>query len=326
MSCTSPKFAYVSKRHRYGEPQQILFNIPYREIDDYRPIMVPCGKCPSCRLSYSRDWANRCVLEMEYHKSTMFLTLTYDDEHLPFTYDISKDTGEATPVSTLYPRDLQLFLKRLRRDYPFPLRFFGCGEYGSQTLRPHYHLILFGLDCQLDLLKKSSLGDNYYTSPLIAKFWSDPDSGVPLGNHLIAPATWKTCAYVARYILKKQVDVRSADFYSKHCIEPPFIRCSRRPGIGYQYFVDHPDCMQYSRIACGNVDDQRSFSPPAYYKRMFKDIDPVSADWYSIERESFIESQNCARKLLTDKDIFDILKDDERRALNITNRLPRDLI
>lgn len=71
------------------------------------------------------------MLEAECHASSAFVTLTYDDEHLP---------GE------LKPRDLQLFLKRIRRRVePQKLRFFGVGEYGDTSGRPHYHVILFGL-------------------------------------------------------------------------------------------------------------------------------------------------------------------------------------
>ena len=46
-------------------------------------VEIPCGKCEGCRIARSRDWANRCMMELEYHDSAYFLTLTYDEEHVP---------------------------------------------------------------------------------------------------------------------------------------------------------------------------------------------------------------------------------------------------
>ena len=102
-------------------------------------ISIPCGKCIGCRLDYSRTWADRCMLESQYHKNNWFLTLTYDNDHLP-------EQRPGSPVHSLQKRDMQLFMKRLRKRFPNDkIRFFGCGEYGSKSCRPHYHLLLFGV-------------------------------------------------------------------------------------------------------------------------------------------------------------------------------------
>lgn len=270
-------------------------------------------------MAYARNWANRCVLEMQYSKPAWFVTLTYDDEHLPKTFTVDKKTGEAlSPAATLRPRDLQLFMKLFRRHHEdSTVRFFAAGEYGDKTFRPHYHLIIFGSHCQLELLRRSPLGDNYYTSPDIEGAW-------PHGQHVIAPATRKTCAYVARYILKKQMGSEGKTKYDDLNIVAPFTRMSRRPGIGSQYFDAHPDCLQYKHISVGDVDGGTSFPAPPYYRNKLKAIDPASADWYSIEISSAAQSAaEMNATLLTDKDIFDILDDRERRALNIARKLPR---
>jgi hypothetical protein len=47
---------------------------------------IPCGYCEGCRIARSREWANRCMMELEYHKSAYFVTLTYDDDHVPVSY------------------------------------------------------------------------------------------------------------------------------------------------------------------------------------------------------------------------------------------------
>ena len=108
-------------------------------------IEIPCGKCIGCRLDYSRDWANRMMLEASYHEQNYFITLTYDDLHVPKSYYPCPETGEALPSLTLSKRDVQLFLKRLRKLTGQQFRYYLCGEYGSTTHRPHYHLIVFGL-------------------------------------------------------------------------------------------------------------------------------------------------------------------------------------
>ena len=97
---------------------------------------VPCGKCLACSSNYRRDWVARMLLESQAHSDSVFITLTYSDENLP-------DRG------SLVKRDLQLFLKRLRRRLDRlnrdKIRYFACGEYGDNTNRPHYHAIIWNL-------------------------------------------------------------------------------------------------------------------------------------------------------------------------------------
>lgn len=82
-------------------------------IYDYKEI--PCGHCIGCRLDYSRQWADRCLLEMKQHKESYFVTLTYDDEHLPKNEYVDTETGCCGTVATLDKKAMQLFLKRLRK-------------------------------------------------------------------------------------------------------------------------------------------------------------------------------------------------------------------
>ena len=86
------------------------------------PIPIPCGSCLGCRLQRSKDWTIRLVHEAEsYLGRCWFVTLTYDDAHLPFV------DGEASLVKSA-PSD---FIKRLRTYTEKPFRFFSCGEYGG---------------------------------------------------------------------------------------------------------------------------------------------------------------------------------------------------
>ena len=71
--------------------------------------------------------------ERKSHEFNSFITLTFDDEHMPADRSLN------------YRRDFQPFIKRMRRRMG-QLRFFMCGEYGDDNFRPHYHACIFGMD------------------------------------------------------------------------------------------------------------------------------------------------------------------------------------
>lgn len=106
--------------------------------------MVPCGKCVSCRISRSREWTIRLLHEYAYHESTAFITLTYDDEHLPKDEEINK-------------QELQRMFKRLRKEKA-NIKYYAIGEYGEKYGRPHYHAIMFGLSQEDTELIKNTWG------------------------------------------------------------------------------------------------------------------------------------------------------------------------
>lgn len=115
------------------------------------------------------------------HDDACFVTLTYAPEHCPTVTD--PETGEMN--LSLKKRDLKLWLKRLRRLLaPQKIRYYGCGEYGAQTQRPHYHLILFGL--------------NFMNQSKILDTWG-------LGNITVSEAHERNMAYTAQYTLKKRL-------------------------------------------------------------------------------------------------------------------------
>lgn len=150
------------------------------------------------------------MLEGQHHKEAVFATLTYAPEHLP-------------PGGTLVPRDMQLFLKRLRaRLYPREVRFFGVGEYGDHTSRPHYHLVLFGVGLR--------------DSRDIADCW-------PLGLTHVGSVTAQSCGYVAGYTTKKMTAKNDPRLQGRH---PEFARMSRNPGIGFRAAGDIGESLSRS--------------------------------------------------------------------------------
>lgn len=197
----------------------------------------PCGKCPACRRSRTREWANRIIHEMAYHKKSCFLTLTYDDEHLP---------------ESLSRRDIQLFLKRLRKSIePDKIKYFGCGEYGSQFGRPHYHMIIFGLDVKSSVFKllKTVKDKKYYRM----NEWT-------FGFIDIGTVTYKSAAYVAGYIQKK---LDKDDYGDK---SPPFQFQSQ--GIGKFYALDN--FKRLSKELSFTMNGAKC-SLPRYYRKVLGD-------------------------------------------------------
>ena len=94
-------------------------------------IVLPCGQCYACRIAKSREWAARCVLEAKMHDDNCFITLTYDDNHVPSDMSLVK-------------MDFTNFIKRLRKNTGEKIRYYACGEYGELYQRPHFHACLFG--------------------------------------------------------------------------------------------------------------------------------------------------------------------------------------
>lgn len=171
-------------------------------------VNVPCGHCINCRKERSKAWGFRLMCECANWQSSVFLTLTYDEEHVTFVHDVSYPF-----YSTLVPRDLQLFIKRLRKALDGrQIRYYACGEYGTNTLRPHYHAILFGVD--------------FSDLPVIDRCWQ-------MGFVKLDEVNVATCNYVAGYVQKK---LYGREVYPD-LICPPFSRMSKH--LGFDYFAKH---------------------------------------------------------------------------------------
>lgn len=114
---------------------------------------VPCGKCPNCISRRVSGWSFRLMQQEKVAETAHFVTLTYDNQHVPIT---------SHKYMGLCKRDLQLFFKRLRKRQPdCRLKYYAVGEYGGQSFRPHYHIILF--DAILENIQPSwELGDIHY--------------------------------------------------------------------------------------------------------------------------------------------------------------------
>lgn len=177
-------------------------------------LLVPCGKCPACLANNRQEWTFRLNSEYLACSYGLFVTLTYDDEHLPLD-GVSK-------------RDVQLFLKRLRKQIGNrSFRYFITAEYGDRTFRPHYHGLLF-----------FSIGFDVSIYDRITSSWQN--GFVDYGS--IEPAS---VAYCTKYCMKQS-------FVPKGC-NKTFRLMSKRPCLGSNYLDNnigyHLETMNFSRAS-----------------------------------------------------------------------------
>ena len=267
---------------------------------------IPCGHCLECRLSYSRQWADRMMLESQDHDYNWFFTLTYDNEHINLV-----PVSNGSFMGTLDKRDVQLFMKRLRKHYSDQkVRFYLAGEYGDNTYRPHYHAIIFGL--QIDDLEQFGMSSNYpvYISNTISKIWGK-------GHIMIAPVSWDTCAYTARYVVKKQKG-RTAALYDSIGIEPEFCLMSRRPGIGRNYFDEHyKDIYKTDEVIYSTAKGGHTSKPPRYFDKCLERLDE---DWYNLVKASRKRVAEEARRVLLHYSGLTIQEINQRRKEALKSR------
>jgi len=248
-----------------------------KKFDVAKTLTLPCGQCVGCRLERSRQWACRCMHEASLYKHNSFITLTYDDDHLPSD-------------RSLHYEDFQKFMKRLRRRFkglelgknpelkePYPIRFYMAGEYGEQYGRPHYHACIFNFDFpDKTLWKRTPAGSKIYRSKSLEELW-------PFGYSSIGDVNFQSAAYVARYIMKKITGKEADNYYESTNMEtgeivnlrPEFNKMSLKPGIGFDWFNTFKDDVYPHDYV---VINGKKVKPPKFYDRKFSDEFPLEME------------------------------------------------
>lgn len=263
MTCYFPMDAW-----RVEGQSRLMFYEPHRQYIREK-LQVPCGQCVGCRLERSRQWAIRCIHEAQMHPHNCFITLTYNNEHLPY------------PPS-LDVRDWQLFMKRLRKRFGKNIRFFHCGEYGEQFGRPHYHACLFNFDFPDKTLFKEVNGNRLYISKALSELW-------PYGFSTIGDVTFESAAYVARYIMKKVTGKKADEHYEKidprtgeiYIAKPEYVTMSRRSGIGASWYDRFSSDVYPNDYV---IVRGRKMRPPRYYDNRLKIASPLDFEEIHFQR------------------------------------------
>lgn len=245
---------------------------------DKEGIWVPCGRCILCRIQRAKEWSTRLCHEIGYWDKTAFVTLTYAPEHLPASGSVSK-------------RELQLFFKRLRKNlatFDRKIAYYASGEYGDENGRPHYHVILFGMD--------NSKADKL----LLEKAWG-------LGIVYPGTATYDSCRYVADYVQKKLYGLRAKE-YEEAGIEQPFSLMSQK--IGKRWAEDN-----YSQLIAnhGFTLHGAKQSIPRYYVKILN----IPTEW--IKENSNVQNEvKRAKFKKTHKDTL-WMEQQAKRAKRLTS-------
>ena len=240
-------------------------------------IKLPCGKCAECIHDYYSYWATRGYYELLNWSSNYFITLTYDNDHLP-------------PDRSLNKKAFQKFIKKVKFAYGStkenPIRQIYCGEYGENNLRPHYHLILFNCEISdLEETRKSDQGHLCYSSKKLSDLW---------GNGLVelSEATPATIAYLFKYILKKKsrrdrekpLSLVDRDGITWD-VEHEFIETSRNPGIGAH--MRNSSSIRKGFLSVDGVPR----ALPKYFLEYLKNTDPGFYEKLKDQRFDFAQRQ-----------------------------------
>lgn len=247
--------------------------IVFKEVKDARSIKIKCGRCIGCKLERRDAWAVRCFAESQTNLDNCFLTLTYDESHLPMH-------------GSLVYRDFQLFMKRLRKYIAHehgdkPIKFFMCGEYGDDFDRPHFHALLFGFNFP-DFVRLHS-GSGLARSESLERLWKH-------GFSTVGEVTYASCRYVASYCIKKVVGKEADEHYKRVdpytgeivAIEPEFCRASQGLGLEWlrRYWKD-----VYLRGHHGVVLNGSVKKVPRYFDKKLDEIIPLLMDDVEFQRQ-----------------------------------------
>lgn len=296
MACHFPLRAWYSKDYNKNGKRPLVFKIDEAAEPD-QSMQIGCGRCAGCRLERSRQWAMRIAHEASFYEDNCFITLTFDDPHLNARRPEDKE-GNSLSNWSIWPREFQLFMKKLRRRNPErKIRYFHCGEYGErpeegQILgRPHYHACIFNYDFK-DKKEFGSRGDNpYYISGELESLW-------PYGHCVIGEVTFDSAAYVARYIMKKRTGKQAGDHYRRingfnpetgeleyDPLCPEYITMSR--GIGRNWFNKYQETDLYNKDYV-TVNGKRS-RPPKFYDKELERIDEDKYEEIKLKRQEEME-------------------------------------
>lgn len=320
----------------------------------YKYIQIPCQHCWACELKKSAEWATRCVKECEKYEHNYYVTLTYNDENVPIaekTSWIQYDTNPEDPYGekivtyqerendgtwgyTLLPEDIDRFLNSLRKHlkdkgHKGKLKYLLCGEYGSSTKRPHYHLIL--MNCPLDL---NQFYDCYvdpknfkahWKSKEIESLWATGDSKnrVSKGIVDVAEVEWSCIAYVARYCTKKLNMDNDKTYYLEQGLYPEFKHQSKN--LGMDYFYENIDSIYKNdsmimRTIKGNVG---AIKPPRAYDRKLQELKPKMYEKIKRSREKAKDRADALIKSVTDRTDYQKLLQDASNLSIKMSQLPR---
>lgn len=250
---------------------------------------VPCGKCAFCLVNKRSQWMFRIYHEMRKQEHPgWFLTLTYDERHVRRT---------ASGRLSLRFKDVQLFLKKLRKA-KYYAKYVCVGEYGSETKRPHYHMLLW-TDCPVETLDK---------------FWTSSKDGSKMGNIHCGRITMASAMYCLKYIIQPKQKEENG-------IEKTRAQFSKGIGLGYLTSAVYDyHTFDYDAPVFVSVVDGQTVALPRYYKYKIFTKYQLSREshrvkWESVRRRRVRKRELLAQGISNTEAYMDALARDNARAI-----------
>jgi len=224
-------------------------------------VYLPCGKCAACINRKIQEWTFRLDNERINSACTYFVTLTYDNYHVP----INK-YGKLT----LDKSHVQHFLKKLRydhdndpeygifEDYYFKtnlraekIKYYAVGEYGTERRRPHYHLVMFNT-------RKKAIIDNWE--------YGEVDIQIPRSSQAIG--------YVIKYLHKRIYKTTPGN------VAREFSIMSKGIGLGYvdkmkSWHNKHPEILYTANEFMDKVPMSRFYREKLFNEQERNDQIPI---------------------------------------------------
>lgn len=227
----------------------------------------PCGKCPACRSKKAQEWVFRLYAEMKCHEKAVFVTLTFDDEHIDMLPVISNGV---VAWHSLAKWPAQNFMKSLRKNAEKKLRYYIVGEYGETSHRPHLHGIIFGLGPD--------------DRNVIEKSW-------PHGFVSVGTVTPSSIGYVARYCVKKLFE--DTEEYKDLGLLPEFSLQSLKPGIGFNA-IEKGVCKSENGGYYVWYQGRRQAAPRYFVDKVRSVVEKIAAQRLSVDvRDARIDEYEC---------------------------------
>lgn len=213
-------------------------------------IPAPCGRCPNCLRRQRQEWFIRNKIELQNSQNGFFITLTYEESHLPHSHD-------GLPCFSV--DDIQKWLKRFRKSLnTVGVKYFLASEYGDQFGRPHYHALLYNIP-------KEKVNELH---SIIARTWQK-------GFVSVSQITDRRIGYVCKYMLARCQ--RKKDYNDPALA--PFYLSSRRPCIGSAYLTD--DNLRYhlgNKTTAFNLFGLKTTLPTYYKRKIFENYPEIKEE------------------------------------------------
>lgn len=229
---------------------------------------VPCGKCAFCLSNKRSQWMFRIFQEIKNQDQPgWFITLTYDEKHVKRT---------AHGLSLRF-RDVQLFIKKIRKA-KYYIKYLCVGEYGGQTKRPHYHMLVW-TNCPVETMDKT---------------WHH-------GSIHFGRITMESAMYTLKYIINPKTKKTDG-------LEPTRAQFSKGLGLSYlSRAVYDYHTFDYERPNLLCRIDGRQVALPRYYR-----LKIFTKYQLGIEREK-TKAKKCREQVETWRNSLKVLGTDRRQ-------------